>query len=88
MRDLGKFKLTEKMILDLLKGKELNIITCADDPEKATSITFIGPFEGMFITHDELAEIKYNSEMGVFNFIQRLQNEQSKTYDIQKPIVE
>lgn len=87
MKNLGKFKLTEEMLLNLLKGKTLNIVTIANDGEES-QIEFTGPFEGMFITHEELAQIKYNSEMGVFNLIQRIQNEKSKSYKVQESSVE
>lgn len=80
-RPIDTVNLTEEMFLNLMKGKDIWIIVNAHDPKKSREFRFRGPFDGVFLTHAEISEIQYNSEMGIMNFLQRIKND-SKTYDV------
>jgi hypothetical protein len=60
-------KLTYESLIAILQGKEFHLQT----PDE--HIIFHPPFEGVFLTHDQLANIKHQSQIDVFNIIERFQ---------------
>jgi len=71
-------KLTEDMLLNILKGKDTHLIINAHDPEKRMHVIFKGPWDGMFLTHEEISNLQYDSEMGILNFVKKMQDSKSE----------
>ena len=63
-------KLTERMSLALLKWNEIHLIS-SDQEDELTEFIFEGPFDGVFLTHDQIAQILRNSEMSIFNMLKK-----------------
>jgi len=63
-------KLTEGMLLALLKGNEFHLIS-SDQEGELTEFIFEGPFDGVFLTHDQITQIQRNSEMSIFNMLEK-----------------
>ncbi len=74
-RRIEEIKLTKEMILALMQGKDYTLIVNAHDPKEEMEFRFKGPYDGVFLTHRELDNIKYDSEMGVLDIMQRLGKE-------------
>jgi len=60
-------KLTPKSLIALLQGKDLHLVT------EEIHVIIKPPFDGVFMTHKELDQVRHNSEMGVFNTIEKVQ---------------
>lgn len=58
-------KLTYESLIALLQGKEFHITT----PD--TYVIFHPPFEGVFVTHEQLYEIEYTAEKRVLTLIEK-----------------
>jgi len=67
-------KLTEELLLSLLKGKKIQFIIRDLDSEEI-EFNIRPPFEGTWITHEEINQLQYNAEMGVLNIMERLAKE-------------
>ncbi len=76
-------KLTEEMILDLMRGKDLHLVLNAEKEEDATHFYFRGPFDGVFLTHREINDLQYQSEMNVLGLISRIQKPE-KEYKVKQ----
>jgi hypothetical protein len=59
-------KLTYESLIALLQGKELHL--------DAMDYHFIfqSPFDGVFVTHEQLMQMRYQDQMGVLNFLKEL----------------
>ncbi len=64
-------KLTEESLMVLLQGKDLYLRVGIQEEDKRTFI-FRGPWDGVFLTHQEISEMQYNSQVGVFNIMERM----------------
>jgi len=76
------FTLTEEMLLDLMRGKYIQLHLDIHDPKKARHLVFKGPFDGMFLTYEEISHMQYNSEMGAFGIVQKLQKDNIHSYEL------
>ncbi len=61
-----EIKLTYESLIALLQGKEFHLYS------DGMHIIFHSPFEGVFLTHEQLYEIEYNAECHAFNMIEQL----------------
>lgn len=61
-------KLTYESLIALLQGKEFHLTTMDKH------IVFHPPFDGMFLTHEQIDNIKYQSQAGVIDLMEKLQN--------------
>jgi hypothetical protein len=61
-----EIKLSYDSIIGILQGKELHIRTMDNE------FIFYPPFDGVFVTHGQLAEMRANDTMGVLNFLHSL----------------
>ena len=51
------FQITSEMLLDLMRGKDLHITSYNIQGER-TLINLKGPFDGVFLTHEEIFDLK------------------------------
>lgn len=67
-----EIRLTYDSLIALLQGKELHLQTT--DKE----FIFYPPFNGVFVTHKELAEMKARDTMGVLKFLELIRVQKEK----------
>lgn len=75
-------QLTTDMLLGLMQGKDVCLVLNASDEDKRIEFRFKGPFDGVFLTHAEIQNIKYNSEMGIMNVMERLRKSNMEEYNV------
>ena len=75
-------KLTEEMFLDLMRGKDLWLTLNAQDKDKEIQFRFRGPLDGVFLTHEEISNIQYQTEMGIMNVMERISNNKVVKHDV------
>ena len=63
-----EIKLTYESLIALLQGKDFHLLT----PEY--HVVFHPPFEGVFLTHQEIHEIQFNAGGGLYKRIEKLQS--------------
>ena len=59
-------KLTYESLIALLQGKDFHLIT----PEHR--FIFHPPFDGVFLTHSQIEEIRYSGQMDMIKIIEKL----------------
>ena len=64
--------ITYESLIAILQGKEIHLQTSDE------YFIFHPPFKGVFLTHEQLANIKYQSQVDVFNLIDKLQKHEEK----------
>jgi len=69
-------RLSYDALIGLLHGKEVHIIIGDDE------LVINPPFDGVFLTHEELNEIKLESEMGVIRVLQKIRSEDYRDYTV------
>ena len=65
-------KITYEMLIALLQGKELHFTVPLESHTVLQEFVIVPPFDGVFMTYEELSRIRYDSEMGVVEFMERL----------------
>lgn len=56
-------KLTFESLIALIQGKKLHVTNGEN------SFVFLPPTDGVFVTHEQLAQIRYHDQIGVLNFL-------------------
>ena len=51
------YKLSYESLIALMQGKDLHVVT------QDAHFVFKPPFDGLFITHDEIAQMRYKDQM-------------------------
>jgi len=80
-----KIKLSNEMLIGLLQGKEIHLLF-GNLSSEHDEIIIAPPFDGTFLTHDQIREIQYSSEMNILNMLQRVYESKEETYvvDVEK----
>lgn len=66
-------KLTEEMLLTILQGKEIHIHILEED----RVFIFKGPWDGVFLTHEQISELEHNAQMSAFSIVEKIQKSHS-----------
>lgn len=61
-----EIKLTYESLIALLQGKEFHLKTMDHH------FVFHSPFDGVWVTHEQLAQIRYNDEMRILGLLEEL----------------
>jgi len=61
-----EIKLTYDSMIALIQGKRLHIRTTTEE------FVFLPPMEGVFVTHEQLAAMRFSDEMRILNLIKSL----------------
>ncbi len=61
-----EIKLTYDSLIALIQGKKLHIVTSMEH------IVLLPPTDGVFVTHDQLNQMRYQDQMGVLTFLKSL----------------
>lgn len=69
-----KIKLTYDVLIGLLQGKEIHLV------RGENHIILAPPFDGVFLTHEQIQEIQYSSEQRVFEIIHRVLETSQETH--------
>ena len=72
MEERIEIKLSYESLIALLQGKEFHLYS------NDKHIIFHPPFNGVFLTHEQIREIKYDSEFRVFSMIEQLSKHTEK----------
>ena len=67
----SEINLTYDTLIALLQGKEIHLVHYINDNECEEYI-FIPPFDGVFMTHDSIHRIKFNAQIELLDFIDKL----------------
>jgi hypothetical protein len=59
-------KLTYESLIALLQGKELNVVTMDQ------RFVFIPPFDGVWMTHEQLDQIRYQDQKAIFDLLDKI----------------
>lgn len=59
-------KLTYDALIALLQGKELRV--CDGENE----FIFAPPFDGVFMTHEQLSQMRYSDQMGMLGLLKNI----------------
>jgi len=73
-------RLTEDMLLDLMRGNDIHLIVNGHDPFKEKHFLFKGPFDGVFLTHHQIADIQAQAQFNILGFLDRMMKD--KKYNI------
>lgn len=65
-------KFTEEMLLTILQGKEIHIHIKEEEGDRV--FIFKGPWDGVFLTHAQISELKHNAQMSAFSIMERIQD--------------
>lgn len=65
-------RLTEEMILTILQGKEIHIHIREEEGDR--TFAFKGPFDGVFLTHEQISELEHRAQMSAFSIIEQIQD--------------
>lgn len=63
-KNVKTIKLTTDMLLDLMRGKDI-YLNCIDQIESGvieSTICFKGPFDGVYLTHEEVSNLEREAE--------------------------
>lgn len=71
-----KINLSYEMLIGLLQGKEIRLV------EGDNEILLAPPFDGVFLTYDQIREIQYSSEERVFTMLQKVLEAQQETHNV------
>lgn len=69
-----KIKLSYDAFIAFLQGKEIHLLKGDDE------IIIASPFDGLFLTHNQIEQIKYSSQMELFNLIQKIYESSKEHY--------
>ena len=79
-RKVEEIRLTPDMLLSLMQGKDVWLILNAENEDERIEFRFKGPYDGVFLTHEEIRRIQYSSEMGVINLLDKIRNNNIEEY--------
>jgi len=66
--------LTYESLISILQGKELCLMySNPDTPSIYSEVIIHPPFNGVFVTHKELENIKYNCQADILNLLKNTQ---------------
>ena len=71
-----QIKLTYEMLISILQGKDLRLVY--DENE----IVISPPFDGVFLTYEQIEEIRYSSEERVFNMLAKILNSKEDIHKV------
>lgn len=66
-------RFTEEMLLTILQGKEIHIHIREED----RVFVFKGPWDGVFLTHEQISELEHKAQMSAFSIIEQMQTSHS-----------
>lgn len=67
-----EIRLTYELLVDILQGRELHLIYKNFDTDATDEIIIKPPFDGVFMTHDQIQEMKYASQEQAFEMLSKL----------------
>jgi hypothetical protein len=77
------YKFTEQMLIDLIRGKDLNIAV-QNKKGEVKKFRFISPHDGVFLTHAEIEQLKYKSEMDVFRVLKKMESLEKQIQELKE----
>jgi len=77
-----RLKITEDMMLNLMRGKDLTLFFCTDDQE--FEFCFRGPYDGMFLTHREISNLQRQAESRMTDIFAKVQDINVQEYVVKE----
>lgn len=71
-----RINLSYEILIGLLQGKEIHLV------EGENHIILAPPFDGVFLTREQIQEIQYSSEQRVFEMIQKVLEAREETHSL------
>jgi len=59
-------KLSYDSLIAILQGKEFHL------QKGSNHFIFHPPFDGLFVTHEQLAQLRFNDQMGILNLLNEI----------------
>lgn len=69
-----RIKLPYDGLIGLLQGKEIHLMRGEDE------IIIAPPFDGVFMTHDQIRQLQYSSQMEIFNVLEKIYESKQEHY--------
>jgi ABC-type sugar transport system ATPase subunit len=70
-----EIKLTYDSMIALIQGKKLHIRTLTEE------FVFLPPMEGVFVTHDQLAAMRFSDDLRILNLIKSVADHTQEVKD-------